>query len=107
MRRFWFCLLSVVLGSPILFAGQIYGTLRDATGKGVAGISIVIVCPANAAYEGKTGPDGSYQILVKENGRCEFQANLGGKAPATANIFSYADPAKYEFDVSGGSLKVK
>jgi hypothetical protein len=106
MRGFW--LLSVIVAvSPILTAGQIYGTLRDGTGKGVPGIAITIVSPAKTTYEAKTGPDGSYQVFVKETGRCEFQANLGGKAPATASVFSYAEPAKYEFDISGGTLKVK
>lgn len=107
MRRLWLCLLSVVSGSSILTAGQVYGTLRDASGKGVAGIAIVIVSPAKTTYEGKTGADGSYQIFVKETGKCEFQAQLGGKEPATASVFSYADPAKYEFEVTGGTLKAK
>ena len=106
MRTFWFCLLSVVCGSPILTAGQVYGTLRDANGKGMAGIQIVIVSPAKVSYEGKTGADGSYQIFVKETGRCEFQAHVEGKT-ATANVFSYADPAKYEFELVGGALKAK
>jgi hypothetical protein len=107
MQRFLFCLLCVLCGSPILTAGQVYGTLRDASGKVLAGIQIVIVSPAKTTYEGKTGPDGSYQIFVKETGRCEFQAHYGGKAPATANVFSYADPAKYEFELVGGNLKGK
>ena len=107
MNRFWLCVLGVVCGSPILTAGQVYGTLRDANGKGMAGIQIVIVSPAKTSYEGKTGPDGSYQIFVKETGRCEFQAHVSGNAPATANVFSYADPAKYEFELVGGSLKAK
>ena len=106
MRSF-LLLIGVVAASPILTAGQIYGTLRDASGKGVPGISITIVSPAKTTYEAKTGADGSYQIFVKETGRCEFQAQLGGKQPATANVFSYAEPAKYEFDVTGGALKVK
>jgi hypothetical protein len=50
---------------------------------------------------------GSYQIFVKENGKCELRANVGGKAPAVANVFSYAEPAKYEFEVVAGNLKVK
>jgi Carboxypeptidase regulatory-like domain len=107
MRRFWLCVLGVVCGCPILTAGQIYGTVRDANGKGMAGVQIVIVSPAKTTYEGKTGPDGSYQIFVKENGRCEFQARLEGKAPATASVFSYADPSKYEFELVGGNLKAK
>ncbi len=107
MLRFWLCLSGLVCGLSIANAGQVYGTLRDASGKGVPGIAITIVSPTKAAYAGKTGADGSFQIFVKENGKCEFQAELGGKAPATASVFSYADPAKYEFEVTGGSLKVK
>lgn len=108
MRGIW-CLVGagVIGSSQFLSAGQIYGTLRDASGKGVPGVSITIVSSAKTTYEAKTGADGSYQVFVKETGRCEFHADLGGKQPATANVFSYAEPAKYEFDVSGGSLKVK
>jgi hypothetical protein len=73
----------------------------------LAGVEIVIVSPAKTLYEGKTAADGSYQIFVKENGKCELRANVGGKAPAVANVFSYAEPAKYEFEVVAGNLKVK
>ena len=88
-------------------AGQVYGTLRDASGKAMAGVDITIVSSAKVEYHGKTGADGAYQIFVKENGKCELRANVGGKAPAVASVFSYAEPAKYEFEVSGGALKVK
>jgi len=107
MRILWFCVLSIVCGFPALTAGQVYGTLRNANGKGIGGIKIVIVSPAKVAYEGQTSPDGSYQIFVKEAGRCEFQAHSAGKAPATASVFSYADPAKYDFELSDGNLKAK
>jgi hypothetical protein len=112
MRRVLLVVLGAFLGSSFLgssrlTAGQVYGTLRDSAGKGLADIQIVIVSPAKTSYEGKTGPDGSYQIFVKETGRCELRATVGGKAPATTYVFSYADPAKYEFEVVAGSLKVK
>lgn len=107
MQRYWLLFLGVLCGSPLLTAGQVYGTLRDGGGKGLAGVAIVITSPTKTTYEGKTGPDGSYQIFVKETGRCEFRAEVGGKAPATANVFSYAEPAKYEFEVVAGNLKVK
>ena len=107
MHGYWLCLLGAVCGSSILTAGQVYGTLRDANGKGLPGIQIVIISPGKISYEGKTGPDGSFQIFVKETGRCEFQVQSGGKATATANVFSYADPAKYEFELANGTLKAK
>lgn len=108
MRHFFLCLLGVLCCSPLLTAGQVYGTVRDGSGKGIAGLKIVIVSPAKTPYEGKTGADGSYQIFVKETGRCEFQAHYeSAKPPATANVFSYADPAKYEFALTAGTLKAK
>lgn len=107
MRLLRFCVASLVCGFPALTAGQVYGTLRDANGKGIGGIKIVIVSPAKVSYEGQTSPDGSYQIFVKEAGRCEFQAHFTGKSPATASVFSYADPAKYDFELSDGNLKAK
>lgn len=100
------CWIAGLAGS-LASAGQVYGTLRDANGKGMAGVSIVIVAPNRASYEGKTAADGSYQIFVKETGRCELQAKLTGNTPATANVFSYAEPTKYELQVVGGALKVK
>jgi hypothetical protein len=108
MKRFLLFLSSAVFcGSAALQAGQVYGTLRDGNGKALAGIRVVIVSPAKAPYEGKTGPDGGYQIFVKETGRCEIQAFVDPKTPATANVFSYAEPAKYELEFAGGALKVK
>ncbi|MEO5926665.1 MAG: carboxypeptidase-like regulatory domain-containing protein [Bryobacteraceae bacterium] len=107
MQRFWLSFLGLVCASPLLTAGQVYGTLRDGAGKGMAGVDITIVSAAKVSYTGKTAADGTYQIFVKENGKCELQANVGGKAPATASVFSYAEPAKYEFEVVGGNLKVK
>ncbi len=107
MRHIGLSFLIALGGSQLLTAGQVYGTLRDGSGKGMAGVDITIVSSAKVSYTGKTAADGTYQIFVKENGKCELQANVGGKGPATVSVFSYAEPAKYEFEVVGGNLKVK
>src|SRR4051794_11127171 len=107
MRRIGLSLLGLLCASPFAQAGQVYGTIRDGSGKAMSGVQIVIVSSTKALYEGKTGPDGSYQIFVKENGKCELRASVGGATPAVASVFSYAEPAKYEFEVVGGNLKVK
>ena len=83
-------MLLGVCGSPLLTAGQIYGTLRDATGRGMPGIEIVIVSPAKTSYEGKTAADGSYQIYVKETGRCGFAST----SAALTNIIG-SDPSRH------------
>lgn len=99
--------LTLLVFSAAAYAGQVYGTLRDAAGKPVPGVAIKIVSPTKATYEVKTGPDGAYRVFVNETGKCEFHAELGGKAPATATVFSYADPTKFDFEVAGGNLKAK
>lgn len=99
--------LSLLVCSVAAFGGQVYGTIRDASGKPVAGVAIKVVSPTKATYDAKTGADGAYRVFVNETGKCEFQAMLGGKAPATATVFSYAEPTKFDFEVSGDSIKVK
>ena len=99
--------LSLLVCSAGAYAGQVYGTIRDAAGKPMPGIAIKIVSPTKAAYDTKTGADGAYRVFVTETGKCEFQAMLGGKGPATATVFSYAEPTKFDFEVAGGNLKAK
>ena len=104
MTRF---VLSLLMLCAPMFAGQVYGTLRDAAGKPMPGVAIKIVSPTKATYEAKTGADGAYRVFVTETGKCEFHAELGGKAPATATVFSYAEPTKFDFEAAGGNLKAK
>lgn len=98
--------LSLFLGlalcwSPVLMGGQVYGTLLE-NGKGVAGVDIEILPQgkdAKDAYKATTGPDGSYRIFVTETGKCAFRASKGEKSAPATNVFSYATPVKYDFDL--------
>jgi hypothetical protein len=65
----------------------------------VAGVRIEIAPQGKNAYVATTGPDGSYRIFVKENGRCEFRATYSGKGVTPATVFSYATAVKYDFDI--------
>ena len=96
MWRCWLCVLFVLCWSPVLLAGQVYGTLRDG-GRGVAGVEIRIVQAAKEVAKGTTGPDGSYRITVNETGRCEFHASYK-RQDVVANVASYATPVKYDFE---------
>ncbi len=49
-------------------------------------MEITILSPTKAEYHGKNGADGAYQIFVKESRKCELRADVGGKAPAVANV---------------------
>jgi len=102
MKLRWMCLLFVLYGSAALNAGQVYGTIRE-NGKGVAGLAISIVSEAKVPYEAMTGPDGSFQVFVKEAGKCEFKVTYGSNKVAPGSVFSYATPAKYDFDLVGSN----
>jgi hypothetical protein len=94
----WWALLA-----GVAYGGQVYGTLRDATGKPLAGAAITITSSAKTTYEAKSGADGRYQVFVKENGRCEVRLKTG----EATHVFSYDEPAKYDLDVAAGKLKAK
>ena len=107
MKSHWLGLLLVLCSSPALFAGQVYGTLREG-GKGVAGVEIRIVQGAKDVAKGTTGPDGSYRITVNETGKCEFHANYKGQDVVT-NVASFATPVKndFEFVMTNGKYALK
>ena len=94
----WFRVLFVLYASSALYAGQIYGTLRE-NGRGVAGVRVEIIPQGKGPYVATTGADGSYRIFVKETGRCEFRVVYRGSSVPAANVFSYATPVKYDFDL--------
>jgi len=77
-------------------AGHVYGTLRDSDGRPVQGAPVGIRC-SGGTYSGQTDLYGSYAILVSETGKCSLVVNCGGQN-LTADIYSYAQPVKYDFD---------
>jgi hypothetical protein len=99
MKRACYCLFGCLIFSPLLAAGLLYGTLSR-QGRGLSGVNVEIACPKRV-YKGSTGAGGGYRIFVDETGRCEFRAS--GAKPAV--VYSYANPAKYDFEMVRGELK--
>ena len=97
MRRLWFPLLLLVLLECTATAGQIYGSLRE-NGRGVGGVRIEIARQGQAPIPAATGPDGGYNVAVPGSGRCVLRVYYKN-AVAMAEVSSYADPVKYDFDL--------
>jgi hypothetical protein len=80
-----------------LWAGQIYGILREADRPVGANVKIEVVC-GNSTYSTVTDNSGLYRLFAKETGRCVARAYYQNQTPQTV-IDSYANPAHYDFDL--------
>jgi len=96
MKTVGFLALVLLLFFPVpARAGNIYGNLW-LDGRPVAGAQIEIACPARHAAQ--TDNNGSYRVFIPEKGRCTFVVRFGNQS-AQAEIASYDNPIKYDFDV--------
>ena len=90
-------------------AAQILGTIRE-NGRPVSGLNIEVTCPANPSdvHRATTDQYGAYSVNVTEKGKCTFTAIYSGQR-ASADVFSYADPVRADFDLTrspgGATLK--
>lgn len=96
MKRLFVWFACMLVAAIALQAGPIYGTLR-LNGRGI-NARIDIVPAGGRPIAIGTGPDGSYHATVPVNGRCQFRVTYENISVAT-DIFSYADPIKYDFDL--------
>ena len=84
-----YCCLSV-------FAGQLYGTLRQSD-RPVPNVKVEVTC-GNSTYSAVTDNAGLYRLFAKETGRCAVRAYYQNQTPQTF-IDSYPNPAHYDFDL--------
>ena len=97
MKTTVFLVFLILLFATFAFAAQIYGTLKEGDRSLEAGVGIDITCGNNTS-SGQTDAHGSYSIYVNDRGRCTFTVHYRGQHPHT-DIYSYADPVKYDFDL--------
>lgn len=98
--------LLLVLHPGLVFAGEIFGTIRE-SGKPVRGAAVNISCPGNR-YSGMTDSFGSYRVFIRDKGvKCRLAVNHQGQT-AAYDVFSYADPVRYEFEwqQAGGTFRL-
>ena len=92
------CLALVLLGSAVVYAGQIYGTIVSG-GQPLKDASIEIQCGNEAAVTGSTGGDGAYRINVPQQGQCTLVLPAFDGRPS-ATVFSAPNPASYNFELA-------
>ena len=90
-------LTAIVISAPLLYSGQIYGTIT-ADGQPLKGGKVEIQCASGSAVAGVTAQDGAYRMNVPEQGKCNFTLVEQAGKP-TAAIFSTPTPSLFNFDL--------
>lgn len=91
-------LFSAFIFPGVVSAAQITGNLRD-MGKSVgADVGVVVQCDAES-YSGTTDVFGSYSVFVPRQGKCVLSVQYHGQTTTGIDVYSYADPVKYDFDL--------
>jgi hypothetical protein len=86
---FFFLLIPAVL-----WAGEIYGSIREG-GKAIGpGVRIEVLF-SGKTYATQTDPYGSYRIYIPGKGRGMLKVYYGGQ-PATLVVFSYDRSVRYD-----------
>ena len=100
--------VSTLLFSAVVSAGQIYGTIV-LEGQGLKSAAIEIQCGKEAAVTGTTAADGSYRINVSQQGQCTLTLPSYEGQPSAA-IFSGPNPAAYNYELvklANGKFELK
>jgi hypothetical protein len=84
-------------------ADVLYGTIEYQNGAHAGNLRYVVACQAGQ-YSGTVGANGDYKIYVREQGVCSFRLFIGQSTqPAVADIRSYDEPVRYDFEIVGST----
>ena len=96
MKRSVAIIIFGLISAASAYAGQLYGSLKEDGRSLPAGVGFEIRC-RNQSYSGQTDGNGAYAINT-EKGRCTLVVYYKGQS-LTADIFSYDNPVRYDFDL--------
>jgi len=92
--------LTGVLAAPRdAGAAQIYGSINRPN------TAVHIQCESGATADTRTDAQGRYQVFIGLTGRCTLTLPEQGGAHAT--VYSYDQPARFDFDVVEGSDQLR
>ena len=96
MKRAVAIIIFGLISAVSLSAGQLYGSLREDGRSLPANVVFEIRCRGQS-YRGQTDGNGAFAINA-EKGRCTLVVYYKGQSQ-TADIFSYDNPVRYDFDL--------
>jgi S-layer protein (TIGR01564 family) len=85
-------------------AGEVFGTIRAASGSAVGGATVAAQCGAASFGPVTTDAKGAYRLVIGQTGKCQLVVTADGKS-ATLDVVSFDDAAQADIvlttDASG------
>lgn len=94
MKLFTCIFLFLVVFSPSLWAGEIYGNIQEGRRPVGSGTRVEIFC-GQRLYSTTTDQYGSYRLFIPEKGKCVFVVHYGQSSPSI-EIYSYDGSTRYD-----------
>ena len=82
--------------APMMVAGNVYGTIREAN-RPLSGVPVFMTC-GKERVPGKTDGEGVYRVFARATGACQLVVDLPGRR-ISAPVYSFDRPTAYNFDV--------
>jgi len=99
-KRLTIFILLITISPSIIFAAEIYGTLKDRRKKPIAGAQVQITFTKNKktyTYSGATNKRGEYNIYVRRRGKCILTVFIGKEdKSASVGIHSFKTSVRYD-----------
>jgi len=101
--------LTLLLAVPTLAsAGEIYGKIVADGATVGEGATVEVKCPKKTYPAVKTDKNGSYHVVVEENGKCSMTVSWKGQS-ASLDVASYDEAVQADLvlEVKDGKLTVR
>jgi hypothetical protein len=102
--RVLICVLSVLFGTSLAVAGEIFGTIVDA-GKPVPEGTKIEVTIVGKSFVGATDKLGTYHVFASEKGKGSLTAYYKGQK-CTVEVFSFEKATRYDYAVEAADGKL-
>lgn len=85
--------LLMVAAPALVFAGEIYGSIKEAGKPVKEGVKVEVLC-GEKKVAGETDKFGAYRLFVAEEGKCTLTVRVGDETPSIP-VHSFEDSARY------------
>lgn len=102
MNKLQLFALTALLAPAIAGAGEVFGTIRGASGPVGAGAEVSAKCGERSFGPVTTDTKGAYRLVIEQTGKCELTIKHDGKS-ATMNIVSFEDAAQSDVVLAVGA----
>lgn len=86
--------MLLVLTASAAFAGEIFGTISEASKPVPAGVKVEVTT-GGKSYSAETNEFGAFRLFVKEKGKCALKVHYKEQSP-TFTVVSFDKSTRYD-----------